>query len=182
MSVLRLLNGQGIAGLAASLCLALLLLLQKGETRHWKNQAASSEQLYLGQQAAFAQTVAGYRAAAEQARAEDQANAARVVAEQRSINERTADDYQTRIADARARAVRLLGDAEAASASVTRRTAPVPGIPAAAGGFAQASGQDRLPPADALIATEQAIQLDELIRWVEAQHAVDTNAEPSRNR
>ena len=33
--------------------------------------------------------------------------------------------------------------------------------------------QDRLPDADALTATEQAIQLDELIKWVEAQAAVD---------
>jgi hypothetical protein len=58
----------------------------------------------------------------------------------------------------------------------------MPRLPAAAGGLAQASGQDRLPSADALIATEQAIQLDELIRWVEAQHTVDPNAEPSPNR
>jgi hypothetical protein len=91
--ILRLLNPQGIAGLAASLCLALLLVLQKVETRHWKKQAASYEQLYRDEQVALAGTVANYRSTAE-----------------------------------------------------------------------------------------QAIQLDELIRWVEAQHAVDANAEPSRNR
>ncbi len=34
--ILRLLNVQGIAGLAAAVALTLLLLLQKGETRHWK--------------------------------------------------------------------------------------------------------------------------------------------------
>ena len=44
--ILRLLNAQGIAGLAASLCLALLLVLQKGETRHWKKQSSQFEQLY----------------------------------------------------------------------------------------------------------------------------------------
>jgi hypothetical protein len=33
-----------------------------------------------------------------------------------------------------------------------------------------------LSEADALTATEQAIQLDELITWVKAQAAVDPNA------
>jgi hypothetical protein len=42
-------------------------------------------------------------------------------------------------------------------------------LSAAPGAAAQAAGEDRLPPADALTATEQAIQLDELIKWVRAQ-------------
>src|SRR3954447_9642689 len=49
--------------------------------------------------------------------------------------------------------------------------APMPGPSAAPAGAAQATGQDRLPEADALTATEQAIQLDELIKWVRAQAA-----------
>jgi hypothetical protein len=178
--ILRLLNPQGIAGLAASLCLALLLVLQKAETRHWKTQAANYELLHRDQQVALAETVANYRSAAEQARAADKANSRRVAAEQSAISERTANDYELRLADARARARRLLGGAEAPTDPGARGAAPVPGLPAAAGGFAQGSGEDRLPPGDALIATEQAIQLDELIRWVKAQHAVDPNAEPSR--
>jgi len=180
--ILRLLNPQGIAGLAASLCLALLLVLQKVETRHWKKQAASYEQLYRDEQVALAGTVANYRSTAEQARAADAANSRRVAAEQRAISERTANDYQARIADARARARRLRNDPEAATDPSASGAAAMPRLPAAAGGLAQASGQDRLPSADALIATEQAIQLDELIRWVEAQHTVDPNAEPSPNR
>ena len=56
--------------------LAVLLVIQKGETRHWKKQSAQFEQLYRGEQAAFAGTVANYRAAAETARAADSANAA----------------------------------------------------------------------------------------------------------
>lgn len=51
----------------------------------------------------------------------------------------------------------------------------MPELSAAAAGPAQAAGQDRLPPSDALTATEQAIQLDELIKWVGAQAAVDPN-------
>ena len=52
------------------------------------------------------------------------------------------------------------------------RAAALPGLPAAPGGADQAAGQDRLPDADRLIATEQAIQLDELIKWVKAQAVV----------
>ena len=82
MSVLRLLNVQGIAGLAVAAILGLLLILQKGETRHWKKQSSQYQQLYRQEQAAFAGTVANVRAAAEQARAADQANARRVLADQ----------------------------------------------------------------------------------------------------
>jgi hypothetical protein len=85
----RLLNPQGIAGIAVALALGILLLIQKGETRHWKKQSAGFEQLYHQEQAAFAGTVANYRAAAEQARIADAANAARVAAAQRTINERS---------------------------------------------------------------------------------------------
>jgi len=67
MMLLRLLNPQGIAGLAAAACLAVLLLLQKAETRHWKKQSASFEQLYRGEQATLTGTVANYRVAADQA-------------------------------------------------------------------------------------------------------------------
>lgn len=173
--ILRLLNPQGIAGLAASLCLALLLVLQKGETRHWKKQSDRQEQLYREEHSAFAGTVANYRAAAEAARAADRAAAERVAAEQRAINERTEHDYEARLADARARALRLQLETRAAAADPGRRGgAAMPGLPAAPGQPDEAAGQDRLP--DRLIATEQAIQLDELIKWVKAQSAIDPNS------
>lgn len=175
MTILRLLNPQGIAGLAVSFCLAILLVIQKGETRHWKKQSGQFEQLYRGQQSAFATTVANYRAAADAARAADKANANRVAAEQRTINERTAHDYEARLADARARAEQLRRQAEASANPGSRRSASVSGLSDASGGTAQASREDRLPPPDALTATEQAIQLDELIKWVKAQAKVDNN-------
>jgi hypothetical protein len=174
MMFLRLLNPQGIAGLALSLCLALLLVIAKGETRHWKKQSGQFEQLYRGEQTAFATTVANYRAAADAARAADKANADRVAAEQRTINEGTLNDYQVRLAAARSRAEQLRREA-AAGDSGSRADAPVPGLPATAGGPAEAARQDGLPPRDALTATEQAIQLDELIKWVKSQAALDPN-------
>jgi nitrogen fixation-related uncharacterized protein len=167
--------------LAPLLCLALIplaiaLVVQKLETHHWKKQSGQFEQLYHGEQTAHAVTVVNYRAAADQARAADKANADRVIAEQRQINERTSDDYEARIADARARAGRLSAElAKAAANPGGGGGTPVPGVPAAAGGADQAAGQDRLPPPDALIATEQAIQLDELIKWVRRQSSVNVN-------
>ena len=176
MMLLRLLNPQGIAGLAAATILALLLIAAKIDARHFRKQAERFEQLYRGEAQAHAQTVANYRIAAERARAADRANAERVQAAQAGINERISHDFETRLAVARARADRLRRPAEAAANPGGGGDAALPGFSASPAGAAQTPGQDRLPDSDRLVATEQAIQLDELIRWVRAQAAV----EPSR--
>jgi len=177
VSLLRLLNPQGIAGIAISLALAILLLVQKAETRHWKQESGRLEQLYTREQSALAGTVANYRAAADAARTADQANAERVAAEQRVINERTSNDYEARLAAARAVAERLRSQVAAAAADPgSGRAQAVPGVPASARGPHESAGENGLSQSDALIATEQAIQLDELIKWVKAQAAVDQNA------
>jgi hypothetical protein len=186
MTYLRLLNIQGITGLIVSLCLALLLVIQKGETRHWKKQAGQFEHLYHEEQSAFAGTVANYRAAAQAARAADKAAAERVRAEQAAINQRSNHDLETRLVDARARYAaalkRVQQFAQGSAHPGAGGTAPVPGLSAGAGRAAEAAGQDRLPPAEALIATEQAIQLDELISWVRRQHSIDPNAAQTPSR
>jgi hypothetical protein len=161
----------------AGLALAILLVLQKGETRHWKKQSDGFEQLYRKSETAFGETIANVRAAADLVRAADRANADRVAAIQTAINERTAHDFETRLAAARATAQRLRVQPKTAADPGAGRTASVPGVPAAPGGAAQASGEGRLSGADALTATEQAIQLDELINWVRGQARVDPNAQ-----
>ena len=172
----RLINVQGAFGIAASLALLGLLLIQKGETRHWRKQSAGFEANYRGEQQAHAQTVADYRAAAESARRADAANRDRVISAQADINERTTHAYEARLADARARAGRLRSEAGApATDRGAGRAAPVPAAGAAARTIDGPAAQSRLPLADALIATEQAIQLDELIKWVRAQAAVDND-------
>jgi hypothetical protein len=174
--ILRLFNPQGIAGLVVATCLGLLLIIQKGETRHWRKQSGQYEQLYRGEQAALAGTVANYRAAADAARAADRAAAERVAAAQRSINERTAHDYEARLAVARAHADQLRRSAPGATTDPGRGGGtPMPRLSAASGRTAQAADQNRLPAPDALIATEQAIQLDELIKWIKAQASVEIN-------
>jgi hypothetical protein len=171
--ILRLLNWQGVAGIAASVALAILLILAKVETRHWKKQSAAFEQLYREEQSAFAATTSNYRAA-------DLENNARVAAEQRAISERTANDFEARLASARAAAQRLRLKYEAAAHPGTGRSPPMPSLPAAAPGAAQAAEQDRFSQSDRLTATEQAIQLDELIKWVLAQSRVPPGEPPAK--
>ena len=137
------------------------------------------EQLNRAGEAALAGTVANYRTAADRARAADRAAAARVAAQHATINQRTADDYQARLAAARARADHLRRHSQAAAADPgARRSAPVPGLAAAPGKPAQTPAQAGLSQPDALTATEQAIQLDELIKWVRRQHQVTAIAPP----
>ena len=177
MTLLRFFNPQGIAGLAASICLAILLVIQKAETRHWTKRSAEFERLYDAGQVAHLQTLASYRAAAEQARRNDVANAERVLGEQAKINQETKNGLERRLAGARAG--RLQRNSEAAGDPRRGGAAPVPGISAPAVGVAHASVEDRLPRSERLMATEQAIQLHELIDWVRKQHSVDPNAEPA---
>lgn len=102
--------------------------------------------------------------------------------QQAEESRRIADDFEVRIADARARAAALGLRGQAASANQGGRgNPPVPGVPDPARLADEAAGQDRLSTAldlrDALTATEQAVQLDELINWVAAQARVA--AEPA---
>ena len=83
-------------GLTAAVLLALVAV--RTDQRDDAREAAAAEA------AAHALTVANYRAAAAQARADMIANVRRVEAEQRAINEEVSRDYQAALADARARA------------------------------------------------------------------------------
>jgi len=159
--------------LAIACALGLALLVH--DRNRWKAKTAHYAEVLAGERAANAATVANIRAAADRARVADQANAARVAARQNAINQRSDDDYQNRLADARAAAGRLRGEgAPAAADPGAGRATAVPALSAAAQGAAEAAHQDRLSDHERLIATEQAIQLDELIKWVERQHAVET--------
>jgi hypothetical protein len=168
------LDVQGWIGLIIAGVLAVFLIHEHGESRHWKKQSGQFEKLYRGEKVAHELTVSNYRAAAEKARAADAANKARVEVEQVKINERTDHDYQARIAAARATAERLRRGTTATN-SGGGGSAPVSGVPAPAGVSDGSAPQGGLPAGDALVATEQAIQLDEIIKWARQQHAVDPN-------
>ena len=159
-----------VAGTVAALLLALLI----HDRNSWKDTATLRQEQLVAERNAHKGTVANYRAAAERARRDDAENLARVKASQAAINERTVDEFENRIAVARARAGELRQQAgRAAADSRSGGSPPVRAIPASAQGSPEAAGQDRLPDSDALIATEQAIQLDELIKWVRRQAEVE---------
>lgn len=175
----RLLKPQGAVGLAICALLLVLLAAEKRQTRRWRAQAERTGATLKSEEAAAAQTAANYRAAAAAAQAADAANVQRVTAEQSAINQRSSDDYEARIDDARALARRLQQQAAVRAFDPgSGGAAAVPRVPAAAQATARASDQDGFPLADRLTATEQAVQLDALIKWVEAQSAVDQGNGP----
>lgn len=115
----------------------------------------------------------------------------RVVAKQQEISDEVVEDYQRRLAGARARAGGLAEQLRAGAARTGKHPAgaggdqPVPGVSAAGGRAAQAPVDHGFPsynrsPEDQLerdlVATEQALQLDALIDWIERQAAIDPNA------
>lgn len=79
--------------------------------------------------AAHAGTIANVRAAAEQARAADAANKARVEAEQRAVTAKLEKDHEASTAALDARYRRLLASASAATAARGAGTTPVSGEP-----------------------------------------------------
>jgi hypothetical protein len=124
------------------------------------------------------------RAAQAKAAHDDAENKRRVEREQDRITEEIADDFEARLAEARARAARLAAAYDELRKQADRAdrrggaVANLPSLPAPGRGAAETAGEDRLPAGrafaleDALIATEQAIQLDALIAWVERQAQV----------
>ncbi|MCC7097288.1 MAG: hypothetical protein IT472_08925 [Thermomonas sp.] len=129
------------------------------------------------EQAAHAQTRANYRVAASMARRLAEERADRVERAAVQINQEIADAYSRRIAAARSRATapavvradRMRRNAATGTVGSDAGGARLPGVPDAARGADAAACEAGLPAADALIATEQAIQLDALIDWIEAQ-------------
>jgi hypothetical protein len=164
----------GPAGIALSLVLVALLGLQVHKTHHQHASAVSWQQKYEGEHGAFLQTIINYSKAAEQARSDDAANQARVEREAAAVGHERQTSYEARIADARARAERVQQPHGTAGADQGGPgAAPVPGVPGPAGGPSGPAPEAGLPPSDALIATEQAIQLDELIKWVKGISGID---------
>lgn len=120
----------------------------------------------------YARAMGQVAIATAKARKLDADHKASVEAAQQKITERTDHDYQVRLAAARATAERLRHVAEARRDPGSGRSAPVPGVPDPAGVADGAAPQGGLSVDDALTATEQAIQLDELQKWIRGQTAV----------
>jgi len=138
------------------------------------------------EQAAHLGTVNAFLAASVQAQKEAEANALRVAREQEIITDDIVSDYRADLAALRARADRLRARGATAINPGHADPAGLPDVSAAAARTDAATGEDRLSAAgtlslpDALIASEQALQLDALISWVEAQSAVQFSSQEGR--
>ena len=155
-----------------------------------RSAIALGEAELKAEQIAHDATKANVRAATAQAELVDRRNAERVLTQQQSITKEIVDDYEAQLADVRARAAALDLRLRARTGSGTGASGgagtDLSGARGAASGADEATGEDRLPagdlagsPAwamsleDAVTATEQALQLEALIDWVEAQALVD---------
>lgn len=129
------------------------------------------------ERAAHNATRTSYRLAQQEALRREQEREARVAAQQQEINDEITRDYGRRLAAARAAAERVRRETVRTSkhSAGASGSEPVPGLSPAAGRADDAAGHSGLSVDERLVATEQAIQLDALISWVERQSAVDPN-------
>lgn len=180
-NILAFIGWRGLLGIVVAAFLSIQLIAKD----HQLDAAASSrdhfESLYHGEQGAHLQTKLNYMFAATKAREADAANKARAEAEQRANNERQKADYENRIARARADYQRLL-HLKAAGNPGSAGTAPVPGGSAPGSGASPAPQDNGLSLGERLIATEQAIQLDELIDYVDGLLKVDMEGDKNAGR
>lgn len=150
------------------LALCALLAVQTFRVNHTAKQR---DRALTGLKTAQA-TIADFKHAQAEAEAIQTHNLTVVAKQQDVITERVSHDFETRLADARARYERLRQSSVHSSTSNDNLPAASQGasstVEAPANGF---------PDAERLEATEIALQLDALIDWVEAQSAVPTSPE-----
>jgi len=156
-----------IAGGVGALVLVTLLLIAKGDARHYKA-------LWQQEQAAHQLTIANYKTAAAEAARMDQANIVRVQTEQQAITEKVTNDYQSKLADSASRYDRLR-----AKASGYLSHPASPGLPASPETtcLAVSGATCEAIPTLLLEAQRNTDQLLALQAWVTAQSAVDTNGD-----
>jgi len=156
---------KAVAGFALSviLLLSVLLVISKGEARHWKKAAESCASARAIEQR-------DVRLKTAQAQLADAKHVADVNASRAKVSEEKADDYQTKLADLKRRydAERVRGRAESGAVASGGGGAAVPELPGAAGG---ADGGAASSENDFNCAAN-TLQLGALIDWVRAQAAI----------
>lgn len=129
------------------------------------------EDAIKAERAAHVQTVANFKKAQADAEAKQAHNLARVAKAQKDVTDETLDDYNRRVADLRERYKRLQSQGNRSAT----RDPDLPAVPGTAARLDEAPRENGLPSPDALIASEQALQLDALITWNERQAKIETS-------
>lgn len=142
-------------------------------------QLSDMTELRMAERSSHQKTQDNFRLAMSEARVANLNNLLRVVQEQSKITEGITDEYQANLADVRRRAdaIRLRFEAAAATGGNTGGQ-PMPGLSESARAADEATRKARLSLGDRLTATETALQLVALQKWVRGQSAVATNPAP----
>ncbi|MBB3034070.1 hypothetical protein [Alteriqipengyuania lutimaris] len=168
------------------------------KTTGWIEKARTYKSERDSERTAHRKTKDDYRTAQEKAQRLETARLERVRTQQEEITDAIQRNYRARLGKLDARAQRLRDELRARSQpdgssadqrstavrSTTGRADAAPGdhrLPPYQGENTNAGSLDRSPQEQLerdIVATQQAIQLDALIDWVERQTAVDPNAEP----
>jgi hypothetical protein len=167
-------NWQAVLGALAVLLLAALLHIRTGQRDDARNALRHCRQdhaLFIARTAAEAARV----------RAEFEARARRVEADQSRINQEVSREYQARLAALRADYERRLRPQFASSGRPG-----TPGMPALPRPARGPDGPAAAGPIDEFACEANTLQLDFLQRWVRAQASVDRdnseNSSPGANR
>lgn len=123
------------------------------------------------EQSRYEQQVSDYRAAYQTAVANAHAAARFVEVQQERITHEVSADYQSRLADVRARYQRLLTEAKADSGGAGE--ADLSGLSHASSGLDAGPAYCGLSLETRLVASEQALQLSALQAWVRGQAEVE---------
>lgn len=158
-----------LTGVGFALLIGALTFSQM-DLRHFKK-------LYENEHTAHQLTVANFQKATAEAKTKDTENVLRVKTEQDKVTEEVSNDYEKALADARTRADALRVQLAARAHSSSSGTATVPAISNSASGPDATTEEARFSAEDRLIATEQALQLDALQKWVTAQGKIDVNGD-----
>lgn len=156
--------------------------------RGWIETAGQYERERDAERTAHRKTKTDYRTAQTEAATLERQRLDRVRTEQQEITDAVEADYSARLADARARAEQLREDLRTRSTTGgSPEHVAMPSLSVAGEGTSAAAEAARLPSGIEqlerdLIATEQAIQLDALIAWVERQAALDPNSPDQSKR
>lgn len=169
--MLKTIWGAATANLSAKLATALLVVALLGTVVSLTYRARwQAERIaHAETRAAFERTVAAYRQVAIQATLDATEAARAAERKQEEITHAISADYQRRLGELRARYDRLRAQRQAHRGSAGK--AGLSGVPDAAGGPDAAAAEGRLHIDDALIASQQALQLEALQMWVREQQA-----------
>ena len=150
------------------------------EVHHWKS-IASTRQTELNQSISnFNQLYNNYKNAQVQADLKQIANLNRVKAENAIKDERIANDYQVRIDAVTRELDRLRTSSGSTPGNGSPKPAPVPGVPATPIAVDPTTCRNELLTLHCrATATYQAIQLDELNKWVQQTQQINPNTAPA---